>query len=95
VLLQLEISQDSWKQTSIALSTVEVEYIAASDVSHGSSEASEASRIGIHPRHGAYEETILQHTDEQILTFRAYDRCLPSTSWLVGESSVDANVFPR
>jgi hypothetical protein len=44
VLLQLEISQDSWKQTSIALSTAEEEYIAASDASRGSSEASEASR---------------------------------------------------
>jgi hypothetical protein len=44
VLLQLEISQDSWKKTSIALNTVEEEYITVSDASHGSSEASKASR---------------------------------------------------
>jgi hypothetical protein len=44
VLLQLEINQDSWKQTSIALSTVEAEYIVASDVIHGSSEASKDSQ---------------------------------------------------
>jgi hypothetical protein len=45
VLLQHKISQDSWKQTSIALSTAEAEYIAASDMSRGSSETSEASRM--------------------------------------------------